>query len=121
MKLFYRLGYYLVGFSLGLIILTFVFSGKKTTCNYGPEARVIGDLAKKKVVIAPLVKELYPNFDSLAYHQALQKASVDFGASTRGLDSCKTYQLQAYWQEKPILLYVLNCEKTVTLERLNYR
>ncbi len=51
MKTLYRLGYYFVGLSLGLVIVSFVFSGKKTSCNYGPQARVLANLAKKRVHI----------------------------------------------------------------------
>ena len=39
-----RLGYYLFGLSIGVIILSFIFSGKKTSCNYGPQARVKSQL-----------------------------------------------------------------------------
>ena len=52
MKLLYRLGYYFVGFSVGLIFLTFIFSGKKTSCNYSPSARVKGNLEKKEIFIS---------------------------------------------------------------------
>ena len=45
-----RLGYYLGGFSVGIILLTFILSGKKTSCNYGPNARVIDNLTQKKIV-----------------------------------------------------------------------
>jgi len=50
MKLVHRIGYYVVGLSLGIVIVSFVFSGKKTTCNYGPNARVLADLKKKKLM-----------------------------------------------------------------------
>jgi len=46
MRVIDRFGYYLGGFSVGLIFLGFVFSGKKTSCNYGPSARV-----KNKVIV----------------------------------------------------------------------
>ena len=49
MRVIDRFGYYLGGFSVGLIFLGFVFSGKKTSCNYGPSARV-NNLLQKKIV-----------------------------------------------------------------------
>ena len=49
MSLFYRIGYYLVGFSVGLIFLAFVFNGKKTSCNYSPSSRVKSSLLQKKI------------------------------------------------------------------------
>ena len=47
MSFLYRLGYYLGGFSAGLVILFFLFNGKRTQCNYGPQARVINNLSEK--------------------------------------------------------------------------
>ena len=47
MNLLYRLGFYLVGFSIGLVFLTVILKGKKTSCNYGPNDRVISNLSKK--------------------------------------------------------------------------
>ena len=52
MKLIQRIGYYLGGFSLGLIILAFFFSKKKTSCSYGPEARVIKNINSKKILFS---------------------------------------------------------------------
>ena len=37
----------MVGFSVGLIFLAVIFKGKKTSCNYGPNDRVISNLSKK--------------------------------------------------------------------------
>ena len=49
MKILYRLGYYLGGFSVGLIFLAFILNGKKTSCNYTPNARVIDNLLQKNI------------------------------------------------------------------------
>ena len=45
-----RLGYYLGGFSVGLIFLFFFFNGKRTQCTYAPEARVKKDIKSKNWV-----------------------------------------------------------------------
>ena len=50
MNLKQRLGYYLGGFSIGLIFLAFFFSGKRTSCAYGPEARVLKNINTKPLV-----------------------------------------------------------------------
>ena len=52
MKVIYRLGYYLVGLSMGLILVGAVVSRTRTTCNYGPQARVLATLGAKKVVLS---------------------------------------------------------------------
>ena len=48
MKLIHRIGYYLGGFSIGLILLAFFLGGKKTSCAYGPNARTIKNISIKK-------------------------------------------------------------------------
>jgi hypothetical protein len=63
-----RLVYYLGGVGLGIILLMFFLSGKKTSCDYGPNARTLKFLKSK-----PLIKS-----------DELQRALVSFE-----LDSAK--------------------------------
>ncbi len=118
MKLMYRLGFYLVGFSIGLIFLTVILKGKKTSCNYGPNDRVINNLSKKKW---KRQKNVISAFDSIAFQGFLNKASVDFGKSDTQIDGCKVYFIKGYWEEKPIWISLENCEKSVEILKLNYR
>ena len=118
MNLLYRLGFYLVGFSIGLVFLTVILKGKKTSCNYGPNDRVISNLSKKSWKDQNRVNSA---FDSLAFQAFLNKASVDFGKSDTQKDSCKIYFINGYWKEKPISITVENCEKTVEVLLLEYR
>ena len=115
MKLLYRIGYYLVGLSLGLVIVSFVFSEKKTTCNYGPNERVIGDLQKKQVRIVSSVEFEIQHFDSILFNAMLQRAKVDFANSDTQRDNCKIYRLQSNYLDKTFILEVENCEKYVTV------
>jgi len=54
MEFLHRLGYYLGGFSIGLVLLFFIFNGKRTQCHYGPEARVLDNLSDKNWTIMHL-------------------------------------------------------------------
>ena len=112
MKLFYRIGYYLFGFTIGLFLLSIIFKGKKTSCNYSPNDRVINDLSKKK---CNSILEKKSTFDSISFHDFLSKANVDFSNSDTTRDSCKVYKLNGYWNEQDLSLKVENCEKTVKL------
>ena len=47
MKLIHRIGYFSVGLFMGIVILIFFLSGKKTSCNYFPNARVLMNLRSK--------------------------------------------------------------------------
>ena len=118
MKLFYRLGFYLVGFSIGLILLSVIFKGKKTTCNYGPNDRVISNLSKKSWNSKLVDIEM---FDSISFHEFLDMARIDFNKSDTSKDSCKVYYLNGYWKEQAISLEVENCEKNVNLIHFNIK
>ena len=108
----------MIGFSVGLIFLAFILKGKKTSCNYGPNDRVINNLLKKNWR-AP--KNSDSLFDSLAFGGFLDKARIDFGKSNTQKDSCKTYYINGYWEKRPIFLEVENCEKTIQVLQLSNR
>ena len=44
-----RLYYYSTGFIIGIFFLFFIFNGKRTSCNYGPSARVIDNIISKEL------------------------------------------------------------------------
>ena len=118
MKLLYRIGYYLLGLFIGFILLSLIFKGKKTTCNYGPNDRVISNLSKKRWN-SKLVDIV--SFDSISFHEFLDMARVDFNKSDTSKDSCKIYYLNGYWKEQAISLELENCEKNVNLIHFNIK
>ena len=120
MEFLHRLGYYLGGFSIGLILLFFIFNGKRTQCHYGPEARVLDNLSDKNWVISPSLTTSI-ELDSLKIHHMLNAADVDFRASDTSLDSCKIYVLNSYLGKRPVQLSVENCLYEVNLKALSFR
>jgi len=68
---FKRLIYYLGGVGLGIILLMFFLSGKKTSCDYGPNARTLKFLKSK-----PLIKSIESE-KSLAVF-SLDSANISF-------------------------------------------
>ena len=71
MSFFKRLIYYLGGVGLGIILLMFFLSGKKTSCDYGPNARTLKFLKSK-----PLIKSIESE-KSLAIY-SLDSANISF-------------------------------------------
>ena len=108
-----RLGYYLGGFSVGLILLTFILSGKKTSCNYGPNARVLDNLSEKPIVIPTALKAKYHTLTDSLVQQLLTSGTVDFSKSDTKRDSCRLYHIDA--AHKKSYLVVENCAKTVRI------
>lgn len=105
MTLLQRFGYYLGGFSIGLIILAFFFSGKRTSCAYGPEARVLKTLSNKERLFSDI------NIDSTLVSSIFKYGNVNFSKSDTKRDSCKRYIIEATIDNKDYELTVDNCSK----------
>jgi len=117
MNLLQRFGFFGFGLFLGIIILLFFLSGKKTSCAYGPNSRVLKNIQEKKQLISSeatiQLKKL--QLDTSAIRLALAQGKVDFGKSNTKLDSCKIYIV--YGEEKlaSTKFTFENCSKKATL------
>ena len=121
MKLIHRIGYYLGGFSIGLILLAFFLSGKRASCSYGPDARVLKNISTKQLVYSQNVLEAIKNrtIDSLTISEILKFGDVNFSESKTNLDSCNIYVLERNFNEKEISLSIENCETTATINSIS--
>ncbi len=117
MKLIQRIGYYLGGFSIGLIILAFFLNEKKTSCSYGPDARVLKNINSKKIIYSDLFqKEIdSKNIDTTAISYILKKGDIDFSKSDTRKKPCGFYNLQAQYNEGNIVLIIENCDSIATI------
>lgn len=114
MKLIQRIGYYLGGFSLGLIILAFFLNGKKVSCSYGPDARVLKNIRQKQLI--------YPSdvSDTVMVNYILKKGDVNFSKSDVHKKPCGMYAIEGKYEEKDILLTVENCDSIATITKITY-
>ncbi len=122
MKLIHRIGYYLGGFSIGLIFLAFFLSGKKASCSYGLDARVLKNISTKQLVYSQNVLELLKNrsIDTFTISEILKFGDVDFSKVDRDLDFCKLYIIEHEIDEKDIALTVENCETIATIMSVSF-
>tara|TARA_R110002049_G_scaffold74325_2_gene191769 strand:+ start:12431 stop:12808 length:378 start_codon:yes stop_codon:yes gene_type:complete len=120
MKLIQRIGYYLGGFSIGLVILAFFFNGKKTSCSYGPEARVLKNINTKNIVYGNLVESLIDNktIDSSTIKYVLKKGAINFSKSNTRQEPCGVYVVEGTVDKKEIALTVENCDSIATIINL---
>ncbi|MDG5491648.1 hypothetical protein [Psychroserpens sp. SPM9] len=120
MKLIHRIGYYLGGFSIGLILLAFFLSGKKTSCDYGPNARTVKNISIKKRMFSQTAKDqmTYHNIDTLTISNLIKTGNVNFSKSDTKADSCKTYLIENQLDEKAVELWIKNCDSTATIQSL---
>lgn len=121
MKFIHRLGFYLGGFSIGLIILAFFLSGKKTSCDYFPDARVLKDIRSKERVYSEdaLKKMKMYQVDTSEISAILKRGDIDFGRSNTNLDSCNLYLVTGQSQSHNLELVFENCDSIATLKKLD--
>ena len=110
MTVLQRFGYYLGGFAVGLIILAFFLSGKKTSCAYGPNARVLKNISTKERSYSENVQQLLNNqsIDTLTISNILKYGRVNFSKSNTKLDSCKIYNIEASLNNINLLTTLIN-------------
>ncbi len=120
MKFIHRLGYYLGGFSIGLIILAFFLSGKKTSCDYPPDARVLKNIRIKERAYTEEALEKMEMYqvDTSDISTILNKGDVDFSRSNTKLDSCKIYLVTGRSQIHNLELLFENCDSIATLQKV---
>ena len=111
MNFYKRLMFFSSGFILGLILLSFFLTGKKTSCSYFPNDRVIKNINSKKISYSNGVEK-----DSVLIKSVLINGRVDFSKSKTKLDSCKTYYIENKIEEKIYMALVNNCENYISVE-----
>jgi hypothetical protein len=122
MKLINRIAYYLGGFAMGIILLFFFLSGKKTSCDYSPNARVLKNIRSKELKKSVMVLDALSNksIDSLFFQQLLKNGNVDFSKSNTKLDSCKLYVIEDTYKETFYSVKIENCDATATVLSVDF-
>ena len=103
-----RLYYFSTGLIIGIVFLIFILNGKRTSCNYGPSARVIDNITSKELV-------LNYQTDSIAddeLYNIISKGRVRFNKSDITNEPCALYFIES----GDLSLLIENCEKRALVE-----
>jgi hypothetical protein len=122
MKLIKRTGYYLIGFSIGLVILAFIWKAKRADFSYMPDARVLKNISTKQLVYTENAIETLRNtrIDTSTISDILKHGNVNLSKVDRKLDSCKIYIIEGVFNTKDISVSVMNCETTATINSISF-
>ncbi len=116
-----RLGYFMVGLSIGIIFLAFFLKKKSDETGvsfcYFPNCRVLKDIRSKSIYYSDEISEMLKNesIDTLTIHSFLKTGDVNFGASEAQTKPCKTYIIEKEIKDKLLSLKVKNCPEKVTI------
>ena len=117
-----RLGYYLVGLSIGLVFLAFFLKKKSegtgTQFCYLPNCRVLKDLRSKPMSYseAAAAQKNAKDLDSTDIAYFLNEGDVDFKNSDTSTKPCKTFVIEAIIHEKEASMTVSSCEDKIIVE-----
>ncbi len=119
-----RFGYFGVGLFFGIVILIFFLSGKRASCNYGPNGRVLSNIQSKDREFSEesLLFFKEHNIDTSVVADILKSGDVDFSKSITHGDPCNVYYIAERKKEDNILeLQVENCDSIATIKTVQLK
>ena len=121
-----RLGFYLVGLSIGLVFLAFFLKKKSEETGmefcYFPNCRTLKDIRSKPISYSDEIRLQIQNMqlDSTNIAYFLNNGDVDFKKSDTKSKLCNTYFIEAEVKGKEAVLKVRNCENEAVLETITF-
>jgi len=115
MKLSNRLIYFMGGFLIGILILTFIWDKKNTKFPYLPDARVLNDVNSKNVHYSQKLHSAFAKniITANQVQDILKNGDVNFSKSNTKLDSCNVYVIEKIINTKNCSVSLENCAKEV--------
>ncbi|MDN3493752.1 hypothetical protein [Winogradskyella bathintestinalis] len=122
MKFIHRLGYYLGGFAIGLVLLMFFLNGKDASCDYGPNARTTKNISSKPIHYSEKASLFIIEhaIDSSTVRNLVKFGDVDFSLTETKKDSCNNYFIENSYKEQELKLKIKNCDSLATLLDIKY-
>ncbi|WP_196888623.1 DUF4258 domain-containing protein [Aureivirga sp. CE67] len=119
MNLFKRLTYFGGGLMMGIFFLFFFLNGKKASCDYLPNDRVLKNIRTKKLYYSEEAQNemLSLKIDSTDIKKILNFGDVDFDRSNTKSKPCRKYVITGTSnEEKEIELTIKNCAEDARIE-----
>ena len=122
MKFKYRLGYYMIGLTMGMFIVAAIWNGKDARCNYFPNARVLSNFRSKSFVFSDEAKTQLKEgwVDSTDVVNTLKYGDVDFDQSNVPAEGGKKYIIEGKTtKDLEITLEIINYEQKAILKKIS--
>ena len=115
-----RIGYYLVGLSLGCIGVDFFWQKKQATFDYGMDSRTLKSIRIKKRLFSEDATNAMQKFDidTLKIKTILYTGDVDFGKGNPRQKPCAEYFITGSKELENISLLVKRCDSTATIQKI---
>lgn len=115
-----RIGYYLIGVSIGVIAVSYIWKHKNASFDYGMDARTLKTIRIKKRLYSNEALQTLQNkqLDTTVISKILRNADVDFNKGKPRQKPCAEYYVTGKESLKYISLYISRCDSTATIEKV---
>ena len=116
-----RFALYGFGFAMGLVLVFFFLGGKKASCNWLPNDRILNIIRQKNIVLGEHIQKNINAqiIDSLDIMEVLKTGDVDFSKSRVKNEPCRMYIVQGTGQQDHIKLSVELCDSIATVKQIH--
>lgn len=115
-----RFTLYGFGFVIGIVLVFFFLGGKRASCNWLPNDRILNIIRQKQINLSDEVKSHLAEIgsDSLDIYRMLENGDVDFSKSQVKNDPCRLYWIQGQEEQKQLVITVEVCDSVATVNTL---
>jgi hypothetical protein len=116
-----RFTLYGFGFAIGIVMVFFFLGGKKASCNWLPNDRILNIIQQKQISFSPTVKDQLSNSetDSLDIMLMLTRGEIDFSKSQVKNNPCRNYWIDGIKDQKGLIITVELCDSTAVVKTLD--
>ncbi len=117
-----RFALYGFGFVIGIAMVFFFLGGKKASCNWLPNDRMLKIIRSKQINYSEGVQNLVllKKIDSMDINLILDNGDIDFSKSQTKNDPCRNYLINGSDKQKDIALRVAVCDSIATIQEVFY-
>ena len=115
-----RFTLYGIGFAIGIALVFFFLGGKKASCNWLPNDRILNIIQQKQISYSQTVNDalLTSETDSLDIMLILTRGDIDFSKSQVKNDPCRNYWIEGINDQKDLFITVEVCDSTAVVKTL---
>jgi hypothetical protein len=115
-----RLAFYGFGFLIGIVLVFFFLGGKKASCNWLPNDRMLTIIRSKHLIYSSDANSfLVANpIDSADVSQILTTGDIDFSKSNVKNDPCRKYLINGTKEQEHIVITVEVCDSVATIRNI---
>jgi len=112
-----RFTLYGIGFAMGIVIVFFFLGGKRASCNWMPNDRILNIIERKQLLYGDQIEQNLKEAeaDSLDIRAILKNGDIDFSKSRVKNEPCRLYWIEGQGKQSSLLISVELCDSIATV------